>query len=281
MSRKPPELVTNLYRDLRDRRLLIPAAALIVALLAVPVLLSSSPTAPPPPTAETTVEPTAATPAVLAESQTGVRNYRKRLNQLKRKNPFDQQFAFPPPAMAAISELAAAGEAGAVGTGGGALSDLPLGSPVEVGGGSGGPAPAPASTSAPGDDGPSAGGASPRVERKTITRLITRRVDVLAGPAGDAQQIKGVRDLDFLPSDDAPVAMFLGVSYNAKRAAFLVSSDVVGSNGDGACMSSECQFLILRVGEERRLDFQPDPLEDPVTHRLKLLRITQHVLKRR
>ena len=68
-----PPFLDNLYRDMRDRRLLVPALALLVALIAVPLALSSSSatTAPPP------VPPAAASsgagheaatsPAVLAE----------------------------------------------------------------------------------------------------------------------------------------------------------------------------------------------------------------------
>ena len=32
-----PALLSNLYRDMRDRRMLVPAIALVVALIAVPV----------------------------------------------------------------------------------------------------------------------------------------------------------------------------------------------------------------------------------------------------
>ena len=38
---RPPQFLGNLYRDMRDRHLLIPAVALVVALVAVPVLLKS------------------------------------------------------------------------------------------------------------------------------------------------------------------------------------------------------------------------------------------------
>jgi hypothetical protein len=41
-SVRAPQLLTDLYRDLRDRRLMVPAVALAVALIAVPMALSSS-----------------------------------------------------------------------------------------------------------------------------------------------------------------------------------------------------------------------------------------------
>ncbi len=43
-----PDFLTDLYRDMRDRRLLIPALALIVTALAIPVLLKTDPPAPVP-----------------------------------------------------------------------------------------------------------------------------------------------------------------------------------------------------------------------------------------
>ena len=95
-----PQLLTDLYRDLRDRRLLVPALVLVVALIAVPVALSSSSatTAPPAPapaaTADGSEEEAATSPAVLTE-ELGVTDYRKRLEQLQGNNPFQQQFALP------------------------------------------------------------------------------------------------------------------------------------------------------------------------------------------
>ena len=41
---QPPQILTDLYRDLRDRRLLLPALALVVALSAFHMILSSSAT---------------------------------------------------------------------------------------------------------------------------------------------------------------------------------------------------------------------------------------------
>ena len=78
----------DLYRDLVDRRMLVPVIALLVAIVAVPVLLKSEPPAPAPPAAaaapaEGTDE---VSPAVLV-SDPGVRDYSKRLSALKKKNP--------------------------------------------------------------------------------------------------------------------------------------------------------------------------------------------------
>ena len=89
-----PAFLNNLYRDMRDRRLLLPALALVIAVIAVPAALSSSSatTAPPPaPAAAGSAHEAATSPAVLTE-QLGVTDYRKRLEQIKSKNPFRKHF---------------------------------------------------------------------------------------------------------------------------------------------------------------------------------------------
>jgi len=92
-----PPFLNNLYRDMRDRRLLVPALALLVALIAVPVMLKSSPSSSPPsPQASSgTGEATATEPAVVTR-QLGVTNYRKRLGALQSKNPFRKHFTSIP-----------------------------------------------------------------------------------------------------------------------------------------------------------------------------------------
>src|ERR671916_709972 len=94
-SVKAPPVVADLYRDLRDRRLLPLVALLVIAIIAVPIALSASGGAP-----ATTATPAAeivpadapeAQAAVLAENP-GLRDYRKRLDALKSQNPFEQQF---------------------------------------------------------------------------------------------------------------------------------------------------------------------------------------------
>ncbi len=90
---KPPAFLEDLYKDMRDRRLIIPAVALLVAIVALPALLSQS--------ADSTVTPRTAVedpavvavePAVLAVQEAGVRDFRERLDSLQRKNPFGGRF---------------------------------------------------------------------------------------------------------------------------------------------------------------------------------------------
>jgi hypothetical protein len=260
-----PQVLNDLYRDLRDRRLLLPAIALLVALVAVPVLLAKSP--PPqvaPAAAAPAPEATAAQSAVLAE-QVGIRDYRERLKALKTKNPFKQKFALPTPESVALAP-----------TDPGTVAD-----PATTGVDTSGSIPSSSTSSSTSTSAPVSGtgtSPSPAPQVKKVTKLITRRIDVAVGVLGETERVKNVRELDFLPSDDAPVVAFLGVSEDAKRAAFLVSADVISSDGDGSCVPDSCQFLTLKRDQQRYLHYQPEGESEAVVYRLKLLRVRDKVV---
>ena len=101
-----PRAVEDLYRDMRDRRLLFPALALIVAIIAVPLALSASKEPAPAPAVFQPPEGSeAVAPAVVTEQQVGVRDYRKRLEGLKSKDPFAGSFASDDASAAGDGEL--------------------------------------------------------------------------------------------------------------------------------------------------------------------------------
>ena len=88
-----PAFVQDLYKDMRDRRLIIPAVALLIAIVAVPIALSCLPNLRSPPAAPVAdPDAVAVEPAVLAVQEIGVRDYRKRLSELEQKNPFGSRF---------------------------------------------------------------------------------------------------------------------------------------------------------------------------------------------
>ena len=276
---KAPQLFSDVYRDLRDRRLLLPVVAVLVAIVAVPVVLKSGGSeAAPPPVAPAAVgdEATAVAPAVLV-ADSGVRDYRKRLAALKSKNPFDQKFALPTPKSVELQ-----GADGApIDAGSSVVTDVSSAPPAS----SSGSSPSSSSTSVTdttvtdngGDvttstdtvttDTSSAGGHSK--PPKTITRFYAGRIDVTVGPLGDAKRINDVRDLELLPSEKNPVVAFLGLSHGAEAAVFSVSRDVVKTEGDGSCSPKPpagCEYLTLHEGEQRTLTFA-----DGTTYRLRLL----------
>jgi hypothetical protein len=244
-SPRMPQVLIDLYRDLRDRRLLPVVAVLLVALVALPVGLSASSGAPPSSTlgadAGARVEAPETQPAVLAEAQE-VRDYRKRLGELNRRNPFQQQFQAGGLSKTAIGAISAVG--------GSAVS----GGEPSVSGGSATATAASGETASSGVSGSTSDGESATT---TITKLETFRVDVRFGPADRVKKMKDVKPLDALD----PVAVFVGVSDDGSKAIFFVSSEVDAASGDGACVplgGAGCGLLVLETGEAERLDYTPD-----------------------
>jgi hypothetical protein len=266
-----PAFLNNLYRDMRDRRLLLPALALIIAVIAVPVALSSSSATTPPPPAPAAAggsahEP-ATSPAVLTE-QLGVTNYRKRLEQIQSKNPFRKHFtSLPKSARLGIISSGATSSTATTITGTGSSSAA---STVPATGGS---------TTPTGSTTPSAPSSEPPNETpKPTTELIQRRIDVKVGPQGDLQKRTGVKQLKMLPTSSTPVVVFLGTNEAGNRASFLVSTDVTAVSGDGSCLTttSSCQFLTLKKGQVESFEYAPDSL----TYKLKLLAIRDVVVSK-
>ena len=253
-----PQLLTDLYRDLRDRRLLVPALVLVVALIAVPVALSSSSatTAPPAPapaaTAGGSEAEVATSPAVLTE-ELGVTNYRKRLEQVEGNNPFEQQFSLPEvTSKVQESSVTAPVTTGATTSGGGSTSTS---EPTSVSSSSpGGTASAPPSSEPSGD--------APRL------RMFVFQLDLRSGPRASEPQ-KARRDGDVPAQRDEAMLAFAGITQDMKHALFLVADDVSSVDGDGRCVPgpNNCKLLRLKVGDEAKLTYAP---ESDRTYKLRL-----------
>lgn len=279
---KAPPFLSNLYRDLRDRRLLPLVVVLLVAIPALPFVLGDSTDAQLPATSGTegalAEEEIPTLPAVLA-SDPGLRDYRKRLDALRSKNPFAQQFSLPAEAekavsASAITNVGAAG-ASAAAPSGSAPSSVAAGSTV-------GASTATSGSISSGDSGSSttsggsgtAGGGDGSTPSSGV-QFYTFRIDVVTGRAGDTERRRNVKRLTVLPSQSNPVAVFMGVAEEGKKASFLVSTDVVRSHGDGSCSPNpaDCQLLTLRVGEERKFEYAPTGEPDTYVIHLKDIRV--------
>jgi hypothetical protein len=262
---KSSDFFNDLYRDLRDRKLLLPAVALAVALVAVPVVLSTDSPSAPPPAPPPPADATAAQPAVLAEN-VGIRDYRKRLEALKSKNPFKQQFALPTPQSVALQNPTEA-------------PDTSAASGVS----------SPATSAAAGSVSPETPSTvpSPPVSQpnhgtvKHTRRLVTRVVDVTLGPLGETKEYDSVRYTELLPSNEVPIVAYFSASPNSKRAAFLLSAGVVSSDGDGTCAPSpeSCYYLVMKPGDQRYLHYRPEDATEEVIYRFKLRKIEEKVVK--
>ena len=260
-----PSFAEDLYRDMRDRRLLLPALGLIVAIVAVPVLLTTpEEAAPTAPAAAAPEGAEAVSPAVLTEQPVGVRDYRERLDELKSKNPFADDFSFPDEGETTTDPVAVDSGPGSTGP---TTTDVPAAPPTDTGG----------TTTPPADTG-SDGGTGDPPERELL--LIEPRVDVRGGPVGERKRIKDVAPGDLVPSSrHAPIAMFVAASSNLEDVTFVISQDVTETEGDGKCRprANHCEFLTLREDEKRYFTFGPDARR----YSLKITDIREKVVDRR
>jgi hypothetical protein len=232
-----PAFAQDLYKDMRDRRLIIPAVALLIAIVAVPVALSSSPESAvsvSPPASDP--QAVAVEPAVLAVQEVGVRDFRDRLDDLKRKNPFGGRFEPKAVKTDKVGELKDPTDA----TGGASPVDTGT-SPVDS-------SPTPSNSSDP-----------PAPVQPQEPFVLVPRIDVEVGNVdrNRRKSIDGVKSGEVLPWKSAPTAMFLGNSDDSGSAEFLVSRDVSSVNGDGHCKpgKNNCEFLTLGDGDSAYLRF--------------------------
>jgi hypothetical protein len=228
-----PQLLTDLYRDLRDRRLLLLVVVLLVGLAVVPIALSSKsdtpPPAPPPPSPVAKKSNAPATEVVVSDP--GVRDYRKRLSGDSAKDPFVQLFTGP---------ISGGGSAGQTDTG--------------TGGGTSGEATDTGSTGTVAGETAPSGGSVPQPQ--TESKYYFYRIKVRSGRVGEELKVReSVGALTPLPSKTVPAATFLGVttdsSFKAETAVFLVSAAVSSVAGEGTCSfaGTQCQLLSLKPGQ--------------------------------
>lgn len=235
-----PEFLTDLYRDLRDRRLLSVALVLVLGIVIVPIALSSSSSSPPPPAAPAAgvTAGASANEITVVANNPGLRDYRKRLKALSKKDPFKQQFTAPPKS----ARLAPPSPSLAASSG---PESTPEPAPSSGGGGSSQATPA------------SSGGALPKVKTitkvrtKTKTKYATYKVKAKVGEAGNLVARESLQTFSLLPSDAVPVLSYVGVSEDAKKAVFMVSSSVLSVTGDGVCLLglNGCGMLVLKPGQ--------------------------------
>ncbi len=230
---KVPVFLREAYYELDERHLLPLVIVLLVAIVAVPIALSE--TVEPNATAELgqTAEPASASRIVVSKSLPGLRDYRKRLNGLRAKDPFKQQFAD-------------AEKAGTTTGGGGAtVGGTEATSPEGGGGGQSSP--------------PSSGGEeahSPHTthEVKYYSWSIDVRVVPVSTNGKPSKEKPTVRrnlpELTMLPGRETPAAVFIGPSGDEKKALMLVSSNVTAVFGDATCVlgGETCEMIALEKG---------------------------------
>jgi hypothetical protein len=241
----------QLWSDLRARRLLPVAALLLAGLVAVPILLGKK--------AE---EPAAPTPEPAVQAKDDQPRGPEELAQVKLDDvlgegtgsslsAFDASDPFAPPREVIEAARRAAGEGG--GLTGGELGGTAPGDTGAGTGGTGGAAPDTGTGETP-DTGTGDTPDTGTGDGETQTTEFTYVLDVTFWANGRRRKIEGLEKLEMLPSEAAPLLIFIGVSEDAGNAVFLVDA-TVQTAGEGKCKPSraECAFLYLGAGSEQEL----------------------------
>jgi hypothetical protein len=228
--------LSQVFNDLRARRLLPVAAVLLAGLVAAPIVLSKK-----------ADEPTATAPAPAATQPKQPQGpdelaQVKLLDALGEGNgsslsAFDAGNPFAPPeTVLKAARAQSQGDTGATTpeTGGALTPGTETGTGGEPGGGT------------PEGGGGGGGGG-------TKTSEFTYVLDVTFTANGRKRRIQDLEKLDMLPNQAAPLLIFMGVSDNAGNAVFLVDS-TLDAAGEGTCKPShaDCAFLYLGAGSEEK-----------------------------
>ena len=248
---KVPQVVSDLYWDLKDRYLLPAVVVLLVAIVAVPLIVGGSSDSSLQEAVEEggVVEEVAGMSAVppasgelVAKAAPGLRDYRRRLDELQEKDPFVQQFT-------------GGGEGTPATTSGGEVSSSSSGSVTSTEGSSASPETfSPSPTTEPVPDEPSSD--SPGIT--WFSYAMDVRV-VSLGEAGSSRNganesnttvRRNLPELTVLPSRDAPAAIYMGVTKDGGKALMMISDQVQGIFGDAKCVlgSTSCQLLAVEPG---------------------------------
>jgi hypothetical protein len=244
-SIKPPAFLSDLYYDLRDRRLLLPLALVIVAIAAVPLLLGDSePVEPPPPVAAGggVVTESASAGLAVVEAKPGLRDYRKRLDSRSPTNPFKQRYTSIPDS-AKVESTSVSSSTGGSGEGSIEVDEVGEETVTSPGGGSSG------------DDEAS------RPLELVIDAQVRRTETKPDGSEerGELEVRKNVPVLAKLPGEKTPVVTLMGANLRTERLVFLVSHEVAAIKGEFACITRAEVCEILEVGVGTLLDYTYEP----------------------
>jgi hypothetical protein len=249
--------ITNVWRQLVQRRLWPVAILLIAALAAVPLALAQQPepVPPAPPVAKAdTAEAALETEPIVAQATAADRSKRRKVLG-HAKNPFGlpksaTDGSAEPPSSTTTTVSPTSEDRG--------TSSGSSGETTSPGGGSQPTAPA-----APTEP------AQPPVKTYDRYDLTVRFGDSEAGGGRTT-----VKRLQPLPSAEEPVLIYLGVLSDGKTAVFLVKNGVVAV-GDGECKPSpeSCETIRLRAGETQFIDVKDETGNVTGQYQLDLLKI--------
>jgi hypothetical protein len=246
-----PSFLTDLFSDLRDRRLLPLIAVLAVGTFAVPFALSDSSSEQPEPVeagasaVEAPGGESAGAPLTVVNPETGPRDFRRRLGD-DPDDPFRQHLTSP------VLEGGELGSGGATGPtteiGGGGSAGGESGGTVEQPTGDGGSSEPPAGEGETGEGqepGPPAGPEEP--EPAFVVTLRTS--------SGEETTTRKLSETTVLPSEENPVVVFQGLNKKGNKVLLRTSPSVSAVFGDANCLKGTDRCELLEVEPDSPLTF--------------------------
>jgi hypothetical protein len=250
--------LTNMWRQLVQRRLWPVAILLIAALVAVPLTLAKEPDAAPapPPAPSVGKDELAVAPIVTAVSTTDRSKRRRVLGTAK--NPFAVVKPEKPAVVTARTSEVTRTETV---KGGEPAASSPTGAATSP------------TTSVPVTETPAAPATpvAPTPVKKTYDKY---DLTVRFGEAASGSGRETLKRLQPLPSADQPVLIYMGVGADGKTAIFLLDHDVEAV-GDGKCKPSPdaCETIRLRAGDTEFLDVKDAAGNVTAQYQLDLVKI--------
>lgn len=236
---KPPKFLVDLFRDLRDQRLLPLVIVLLAAIPAVSIIFGDpTPAFEAPPPEEGLSAVVADDTLMVVSAPGGLRRHGERFADRRPRDPFVDPNApetpILPPPQTGIQPPSPIGDDDSD-TGDSEPPAPPSREPGRV-------VPAPPVGGGGGDGGSDGGLILYRL--KTTVRF---------GHAGSGllYTFEDIDRMRGLPNKQ-PIAIYIGASDDASRAVFSISADAARVTGAGSCSSGrprECQFLTLRPGQ--------------------------------
>jgi len=250
---KPPGFVSDLYLDLRDRRLLPVLALVLVAIVATPILLGQSSDTALPPQASGALEALkeaqdgSSASLTVVEAKPGLRDPDKRLAQRSPTDPFKQRYTAPVLKGSQLNEAKEGEGSGATEAGEGAedkSSGATTGKQTATNTGKDGGSPQPGDTAKPKD---------------AVLYNFAIDFQIVHASGSEKEGDKKVSEPQVrtkvlppapLPGKKKAVVTYIGLSPKTRKPLFVVSPEVTGTFGDAKCVSGTetCQLIELEPG---------------------------------
>jgi hypothetical protein len=249
---KTPAFLTDLYYDLRDRRLLLPLALVLVAIAAVPFLLGSKPKPVPAPPAGGIAAAVGSggggSQLTVVEAQPGLRDYHKRLKHRTPTDPFTQRFTSLPPSAQVETTQSGGGASEGSSEGSVTVTEGTTTEVTETGGGG-----------APAGEG---GGETTAQDYEFVIDAQIAHSEKTADGSEKLSEWKARHDvpaLTQLPSEKAPVVTLLGGNFRTQGIIFLVAHTVKSISGDFRCANRTEVCELLEVAQGALLEYVYEP----------------------